>query len=141
MTIVAAIDDIDGTERIVSEAWTLAERFDEPLHVVFVYRKNEHSHLANQYMDIAESISEEQATELAERVVSDATEGITDEYMAVGRIGDPAEEIVAYAADVDARYVVVGGRPRSPVGKAVFGSVSQAVLLKADRPVLSVISG
>lgn len=141
MTIVAAIDDIEGTDRIVSEAWALAERFDEPLHVVFVYRKSEHSHLANQYMNISKSISEEQATELAERVVADAVEGITDEYEAVGRVGDPADEIVAYAAEVDARYVVVGGRPRSPVGKAVFGSVSQSVLLEADCPVLSVQSG
>ncbi|MFC7157085.1 universal stress protein [Halomarina halobia] len=53
----------------------------------------------------------------------------------VRRHGDPAEEIVDYAESVDADAIVVPGRKRSPVGKAVFGSVTQDVILNADRPV------
>ena len=52
--------------------------------------------------------------------------------------GDPAEELIAAAADVDADAICVSGRKRSPAGKAVFGSTTQALVLNADRPVLTV---
>ncbi|SDK53421.1 universal stress protein [Natronorubrum texcoconense] len=51
------------------------------------------------------------------------------------RHGDPADEIVEYADSVDADTIIVPGRKRSPVGKAVFGSVTQDVILDSDRPV------
>lgn len=54
------------------------------------------------------------------------------------RSGDPATEIQRAAREIDADQIVVGGRKRSPIGKAVFGSVSQEVILNAERPVLSV---
>lgn len=63
-------------------------------------------------------------------------EGI--ETTAVRRHGDIAEELLAEAADRDVDLIVIGGRKRSPVGKALFGSVTQAVLLDADRPVMVV---
>jgi nucleotide-binding universal stress UspA family protein len=58
-----------------------------------------------------------------------------------GRVGDPGDEVVAMADAVDADVVVVGGRDRSPTGKAVFGSVGQTILLSAPCPVLYVGSG
>lgn len=50
--------------------------------------------------------------------------------------GDPAEEILDAADDLDADVVVVGGRKRTPAGKVLFGSVTQGVVLGTDRPVL-----
>jgi nucleotide-binding universal stress UspA family protein len=50
--------------------------------------------------------------------------------------GDPAEEILRTADDVDANLVVLGGRKRSPLGSLLFGSVSQEVTLDASRPVV-----
>lgn len=50
--------------------------------------------------------------------------------------GDPAETIVAVANELDADSIVIAGRKRSPVGKVLFGSVTQAVLLAADVPVI-----
>lgn len=32
--------------------------------------------------------------------------------------------------------IVLGGRKRSPAGKAIFGSVTQAVIRESDRPVV-----
>ena len=52
--------------------------------------------------------------------------------------GEPAERIVAVAAELDAAVVAMSGRRRSPAGKAIFGSVTQSVILDADRPVLVV---
>jgi nucleotide-binding universal stress UspA family protein len=49
--------------------------------------------------------------------------------------GDPATVILDTAAELDVDAIAVHGRKRSPIGKALFGSVTQAVLLDADRPV------
>ncbi len=49
--------------------------------------------------------------------------------------GDPASAIVEVAAEFDVDAVVVGARRRSPIGKVLFGSVAQAVLLESEQPV------
>lgn len=46
-----------------------------------------------------------------------------------------AQGIVDLATDVDANLVVVGARKRTPIGKAVFGSVTQSVILDSPVPV------
>jgi nucleotide-binding universal stress UspA family protein len=53
-------------------------------------------------------------------------------------VGDPADEIVAYADSVDAEAIVVGTRGHGPVAGALVGSVSQRVLRDARLPVLVV---
>ncbi|MDS0297653.1 universal stress protein [Halogeometricum sp. S1BR25-6] len=57
------------------------------------------------------------------------------EYGIRGRVGEHGESIVNLAKNVDADRVIVGGRRRSPAGKAVFGSVAQEVMLSAPCPV------
>jgi nucleotide-binding universal stress UspA family protein len=52
------------------------------------------------------------------------------------RSGDPAEEIVQAAREVDADLIVLGGRKRSQIGSLIFGSVTQAVLRDTGRPVM-----
>lgn len=53
--------------------------------------------------------------------------------------GDPAETILAIADEIDADTIALSGRKRSPAGKVLFGSVTQAVLLSANRPVYVVV--
>ncbi len=53
----------------------------------------------------------------------------------VSRVGDPAAAILEVAAEIDADHILLGGRKRSPAKSLLFGSVTQAVLLDADRPV------
>lgn len=50
--------------------------------------------------------------------------------------GDPAEQLLEAAREGDADLIVVSGRKRSPTGKALFGSVTQTVILNAERPVM-----
>lgn len=49
--------------------------------------------------------------------------------------GEPAEVIIDVARELDADTIVMTGRKRSPAGKVLFGSITQSVLLNADRPV------
>lgn len=46
-----------------------------------------------------------------------------------------AEGILELTADLDADAIVMSGRKRSPTGKALFGSVTQSVILDARVPV------
>ncbi|SFS93447.1 universal stress protein [Halostagnicola kamekurae] len=141
MTIVASVDDEERSKAVVKEAATLADRFDEPLHVVSVYEDSEHDHLLNEKANIDEKPTEEDRKEIARTVAERASDGISREREVIGRTGNPAEEILNYATEVDSRYLVLGGRKRSPVGKALFGSITQSILLDADRPVVAVMDG
>lgn len=58
------------------------------------------------------------------------------EFQLEERSGDPVEEIRRHAAEHDSDLICLAGRKRSPAGKALFGSVTQDVILSEDRPVL-----
>jgi nucleotide-binding universal stress UspA family protein len=51
---------------------------------------------------------------------------------------DLAEALLRLVETVDADLLVIGARRRSPVGKALLGSVAQTLVLEADLPVLVV---
>lgn len=140
MTVLASVDGDDGSKEVVTEAATLADRFDEPLHVISVYEQSEHEYLINEKINVDQKPSEEDKIEIARTVAERASEAVSQEVTVDGRSGSPVEEILDYANEIDARYLVIGGRKRSPVGKALFGSVTQSILLEADRPVVAVMT-
>jgi len=49
---------------------------------------------------------------------------------------DAVDAILDQAEAEDVNSLVLGGRKRSPAGKALFGSVTQSVILNTDRPVV-----
>ena len=55
-----------------------------------------------------------------------------------GDLGDPSDAVVQVAQRVEARLIVLGLRARTPLGKLVFGSTAQRILLDATCPVLTV---
>lgn len=75
------------------------------------------------------------------RALGEALENEGVEYEVHGGVGDPAEEIITLAGDLDADFVMVGGRRQSAARKALFGSVSQEIIRSVDRPVISVPEG
>ena len=88
-----------------------------------------------------EASGEMQQFKSASRVgsVRRAREYLEDQGVAVEVIdegGDTVEDILREADAYDVEAIVLGGRKRSPVGKVVFGSVSQSVILESDRPVV-----
>jgi nucleotide-binding universal stress UspA family protein len=56
------------------------------------------------------------------------------------RVEDTADAILSLANQAGADLVVIGGRRRNPVGKALLGSVTQRLILAAECPVLVVKS-
>ena len=50
----------------------------------------------------------------------------------------PGEDLVLFAKNNDVDYIFIGVRKRSKVGKLVFGSTAQQVILEAPCPVMAV---
>ena len=85
---------------------------------------------------------------VAERNVQirDLADRLTDagvDYTVHARLGDGStdgDRFAELAAEIDADLVIVGGRGRTPAGKAVFGSTAQTIMLNAPCPVTFVRS-
>lgn len=71
------------------------------------------------------------ALDTFEETISDTVE--FEQHQLV-RGNQPAEDVLSYARDIDADEIVLSVGRRSPTGKALFGSVSQRLLLNAERP-------
>ncbi len=93
------------------------------------------------FSDVSFEQEEDSAARYAKRVVEQRLDQFDESVVETrGRVGDPTDQILAEAEHLDARFVVVGGRRRSPVGKAIFGSTTQEVLLSADCPVVTAMT-
>lgn len=162
MTILTAVDGETRPSRAVERGAELASVFDVE-HVVLhvmpqdVYDDFHESASGSSSRTMTTSASyggssspsntegytiekgEQHATGVARGVVHATLDDHSDTVL-VGRVGDPVEEILAEADRRSARYLVIGGRQRTPVGKAVFGSKTQSILLTAEQPVVTVMS-
>lgn len=67
-----------------------------------------------------------------------AASGVAHEVAQPVRGLDAVDEIAEAARASDADLVVIGMRPRSPVGKFLLGSMAQRILLEVPCPVLAV---
>lgn len=139
MTIVAAVARTKDSRSTVEEGRRLAEAFEDKLHVVHVLSEEEFYELdrvnvERKHTTVQNREIEEAATNIAEEAAEDDLSNVTP----IGLMGSAADEIIRYSQEVDAQYIVIGSRKRSPVGKAVFGSVTQSVLLNADQTVVAV---
>lgn len=140
MTVVAAIDRSQRAPDVVGEARAIADAFGDDLHVVHVLGQQEFMDLEYTSMDdTGQPVPMDEVRRVATEIAEETLEAADCEGTGVGLVGAAAKEVIRYAEEQDARYVVIGGRHRTPVGKAVFGSVTQDVLLGADRPVVTVI--
>lgn len=140
MTIVAAVDDSESASDVAREGKALAEAFDDELHVIHVLSESQAIDLERtSIQDSGQPIERSRIKAVATEIADEAAEDIGGEFEAVGIIGDSMDEITRYSTENDSQYIVIGGRKRSPLGKAVFGSTTQSVLLNSDCPVVTVI--
>jgi nucleotide-binding universal stress UspA family protein len=68
-----------------------------------------------------------ESAEVAQGILEEA--GITTSMRR--ELGDPSREIIGVADEIDADCIAISGRKRSPTKKALFGSVTQDILLSS----------
>lgn len=144
MTVVVGVSGPDRAAWAIREAARLATGLDEPLHAVHVLTESElEATMADSNGDAPPfGAVRSDAGGVASAAVSNALapergDGLGVDVETVGLVGDPATELVEYATHVDASLIVVGGRKRSAIGKALFGSVTRDVLFEAEPPVVT----
>lgn len=96
------------------------------------------SHRGGREFDREDAIRSEAELEDIRRELTEA--GVTHEIRQLVRGMDPADDLIQVAADVQADFIIIGLRRRSPVGKLILGSNAQRILLDAPCPVLAVKS-
>lgn len=123
-TAVIGIDT--NIERAEAQARTIAEIpvADETVKAILVHDFDENPE--------AGTVEQVKSVRQARDILEEA--GIEVELE--GASGDASEAIIRAADSHDADRIVLAGRKRSPVGKALLGSVTQDVILNTDRPVL-----
>lgn len=97
--------------------------------------------VANTYRLKADEAREKLADGLGEveRLLADA--GVDHETRTVVSSEDASAEVLRAAEELEATAIVIGLRRRSPIGKLVFGSNAQKILLSAPCPVIAVHDG
>lgn len=117
---------IDGNE---SRAQTQAETVvDQPTNASEIHATLLHVTSEEEPVPLEEM----PAVTLAQDILDDA--GIDTDLTSVE--GDPTTVILETAEEINANRICIAGRKRTPTGKAVFGSVTQGVILSTTRPVL-----
>ena len=147
MTILTAISGDDDVDKLIQIGLEISEGLDLQLAVVHVASADDFESYREE-MENVPGMSEysieqreDNATRTAERLVDTAVpkDSIPEDILYLGKVGEPTDEVLVAAEETDARYLVIGGRKRSPTGKAVFGSVSQSILLNAEIPTISIM--
>lgn len=89
--------------------------------------------------DVVKESAIKAGEELLEKVSSEVeVEGIECKQVLVTELGNPGKYILEVAERFDASLIVIGVRKRSPVGKILFSSTAQHVILNSEKPVVCV---
>ena len=129
MKILVGYDESRVAEAALKLAHKHAKAFDA--EIIILNSLEQSPTLKKEDIDKAESKLEKIKTTFA-------TDGITCEVHASVSYQSPGEDLVNMAKENDIDEIIIGVRRRSKVGKLMFGSTAQFVILEAPCPVLAV---
>lgn len=129
MKILVGYNDSKVTEDVLKLAHKHGLAFKADVYIVTSLEQS--PTLKKEDIDKAESKLENLKKQFkADDIICEAITSVSYE--------SPGEDLVRFAIDNDIDEIIVGVKRRSKVGKLVFGSTAQYVILKAPCPVLTV---
>lgn len=132
--ILLPTDGSVGTAHVALQAIDLAEQYGATIHVLNVVDEDIQSLVEGLSGEDRLEGEGQRAVERLERMVRAHD---VDVEVAV-EIGDPADEILAYADDVEADLIVAGTHGRSGIERRIIGSVAERLVRHASCPVMTV---
>jgi len=134
-------DDSDAIERLAETAVDIAQPAGAQVVVAQVFSNGE-------YDKARDRLQFDQDSEVSPDVVAERMVGVRKltellaeagvEHQVRGRLtngSDDGELLAALGEEHNVDLAIVGGRGRTPAGKAVFGSTAQTLMLTAGYPV------
>ena len=139
---LAVVDAEESTKALVREAGELAAAVGAELVLLHVTSSDEYENkrkTMEEIPDVRARYSAKQALDGAEQFAEDigreVLEGIDVSYQSVGAVGDEQTKILEIAEEYDCDHLFIAGEKRSPTGKAIFGDLTQSIILNFDGPV------
>ena len=129
MKILVGYDGSKVADDVVKLAQKHAKAFNAQIFIVTSLEQG--PELKKEVIDKAESKLEKLKTPFK-------ADNIPCEIQASVSYQSPGEDLVNYAKDYNIDEIIIGVKRRSRVGKLVFGSTAQYVILEAPCPVVAV---
>jgi nucleotide-binding universal stress UspA family protein len=140
---LAVVEGNEATKELVREAGELAAGVGAELDLLHVTTEDEFDeqvdalagipeHAGAYGSDNARDGAESFARDIGKETLADI-EGL--EWRAIGALGEKAPVVIEVAEDEGCDHIFLSGQKRSPAGKALFGDVTQEVILNFDGAV------
>ncbi len=129
MNILVGFDGSNVAKEAVNLAIKHAKAFDAKIYVIT-------SEVGGHDVSRTDIMKAESELGTIEEIIR--KEDVTFETKLLIRGMDPGEDLIQFAKEKEIDEIVIGIKRRSKVGKFLFGSTAQYVILKASCPVVTV---
>lgn len=133
------VQPTEASKEITRMAGELASGVDAEVYVLHVTTEEEYRNRLDRLgeLDVGYDIDTalKGAQQFAANVSNEVLGDVDVEVHPVGRLGDVEEKVLSAAEEFDCDHLFVAGRRRSPTGKAIFGDLTQSLILNFEGPV------
>jgi nucleotide-binding universal stress UspA family protein len=139
--IILPVDFSTPSLRALPWARRISSTLDATIHCIYIVEEPQVYSMLDMPVPVQIPTTQEIAEIAAERLSGFAAEqlqGLGSAALTKVLIGKPADEIVAYADEVEAKMIVMATHGHSGIEHILLGSTTEAVLRHAKCPVLSI---